>query len=207
LTVASPLKVHLLDSSQPAQLQRWDEFVHACPSATFFHRAGWQDVIRRVFRHDTYFLYAEQGGEIKGVLPLGHVRSRLFGHSLASLPFAVYGGVAAQDEMAAQALESQAQQIAEIRDDWLLKVLGERYRPDLAMVCVGDGPFTMGPEDAAQACRWLGVSHAMPVHYAHNGLVKGVEAGSEFQKALAKVAPGVTSTLAKPGELHRIRIG
>jgi len=113
LTVASPLKVHLLDSSQPAQLQRWDEFVHACPSATFFHRAGWQDVIRRVFRHDTYFLYAEQGGEIKGVLPLGHVRSRLFGHSLASLPFAVYGGVAAQDEMAAQALESQAQQIAE----------------------------------------------------------------------------------------------
>jgi len=88
-----------------------------------------------------------------------------------------------------------------------LKVLGERYRPDLAMVCVGDGPFTMGPEDAAQACRWLGVSHAMPVHYAHNGLVKGVEAGSEFQKALAKVAPGVTSTLAKPGELHRIRIG
>jgi L-ascorbate metabolism protein UlaG (beta-lactamase superfamily) len=88
-----------------------------------------------------------------------------------------------------------------------LKVLGERYRPDLAMVCVGDGPFTMGPEDAAQACRWLGVSHAMPVHYAHNGLVKGVEAGAEFQKALATVAPGVASTLAKPGELHRIHIG
>jgi FemAB-related protein (PEP-CTERM system-associated) len=113
LTVASPLKVHRLDSSQPAQLQRWDEFVHASPGATFFHRAGWQDVIRHVFRHDTHFLYAEQGGEIKGVLPLGHVRSRLFGHSLASLPFAVYGGAAAQDEAASHALESQARRLAE----------------------------------------------------------------------------------------------
>jgi L-ascorbate metabolism protein UlaG (beta-lactamase superfamily) len=88
-----------------------------------------------------------------------------------------------------------------------LKVLGERYRPDLAMVCVGDGPFTMGPEDAARACQWLGVSHAMPVHYAHNGLVKGVEAGTEFQKALGQIAPTVATTVAKPGELHRVHIG
>ena len=112
MTVASPLQVHRLDSSQPAQLRRWDEFVQASPTATFFHRAGWQDVIRRVFRHDTHFLYAEQGGEIRGVLPLGHVRSRLFGHSLASLPFAVYGGVVAQDEAAARVLETQAQHLA-----------------------------------------------------------------------------------------------
>ena len=88
-----------------------------------------------------------------------------------------------------------------------LKVLGERYRPDLAIVCVGDGPFTMGPEDAARACQWLGVSHAMPVHYAHNALVKGVDAGAEFQKALGKIAPTVASTVAKPGELNRIRLG
>lgn len=87
-----------------------------------------------------------------------------------------------------------------------LKVLGERYRPDMAIVCVGDGPFTMGPEDAARACQWLGVSHAMPVHYAHNGLVKGVEAGREFQQALGKIAPAVACTVAKPGEVHSIRI-
>jgi len=112
LTVASPLQVHRLDPGQPAQSRRWDEFVQASPSATFFHRAGWQDVIRRVFRHDTHFLYAEQDGEIRGVLPLGHVRSRLFGRSLASLPFAVYGGVVARDEAAAHALETHAQQLA-----------------------------------------------------------------------------------------------
>jgi hypothetical protein len=33
----------------------------ACPQATFFHRAGWQRILRDVFRHDTYFLYAERG--------------------------------------------------------------------------------------------------------------------------------------------------
>lgn len=88
-----------------------------------------------------------------------------------------------------------------------LKVLGERYRPDMAVVCVGDGPFTMGPEDAARACQWLGVSHAMPVHYAHNGLVKGIQAGTEFQAALKKIAPKVSTNVGKPGELQRIRIG
>lgn len=113
MTVLSLLQVRCLDSSQPAQVQRWDAFVQACPAATFFHRAGWQDVIRQVFRHDTYFLYAEQGGVIQGVLPLAHVRSRLFGHSLSSLPFAVYGGVAAVNDEAASALESEAQRLAE----------------------------------------------------------------------------------------------
>ena len=88
-----------------------------------------------------------------------------------------------------------------------LKVLGERYKPDLAMVCVGDGPFTMGPEDAARACQWLGVSQAMPVHYAHNGLVKGIGAGEEFQRALKAIAPKVKVNLAKPGEVQRIKIG
>ena len=66
-----------------------------CREATFFHRAGWQQVIEDVFRHRTHFLYAERGGRIEGVLPLAHVKSLLFGNALVSLPFAVYGGVVA----------------------------------------------------------------------------------------------------------------
>ena len=81
-----------------------------------------------------------------------------------------------------------------------MRTLGERYRPNLGIVCVGDGAFTMGPEDAARACQWTGVSQAIPVHYAHNGLVRGVEAGEEFKRALANIAPGVTATLLRPGE-------
>ena len=90
----------------------WDEFVLTCPQATFFHRSGWQNIVRDVFHHDTYFLYAEAAGKIQGVLPLAHVNSWLFGNSLVALPFAVYGGVAASHAEAADALELEAQHIA-----------------------------------------------------------------------------------------------
>ena len=69
--------------------------------------------MRDVFGHQPHFLYATQGGQITGVLPLAHVKSMLFGTALTSLPFAVYGGVAALDEDSAQALEAEAQRLAQ----------------------------------------------------------------------------------------------
>ena len=105
--------VHRLQPGDAHRAGLWDAFVSACPTATFFHRAGWQKVLREVFRHETYFLYAEADGRIEGVLPLAHVNSVLFGKSLVGLPFAVYGGVAACNDAAAQALEEEAQAIAQ----------------------------------------------------------------------------------------------
>lgn len=146
LESAGPLTVRLLDPAQAADVARWDAFVQACPTATFFHRAGWQRIIAQVFRHRTFFLFAESGGQVRGVLPLAQVKSRLFGHALTSLPFAVYGGVAATDEAAAQALEARACQLAqelgaehlELRHvqrrhtDWPLQDLYVTFRKDLA---------------------------------------------------------------------------
>ncbi len=90
----------------------WDAYVLAAPGATFFHRAGWQRALHEAFRHDTHYLRAMRGGRIVGVLPLAHVKSLLFGSALTSLPFAVYGGVVADDEDAARALEDEAQRLA-----------------------------------------------------------------------------------------------
>lgn len=106
------LQVLRLDASNPDAARKWDEFVLRCPQATFFHRAGWHRIIRDVFRHPAYFLAAEREGRIEGVLPLAHVKSRLFGNALVGLPFAVYGGVAADTAEAADALETEAQQLA-----------------------------------------------------------------------------------------------
>ncbi len=107
------LKIRRLAPHDAAGAARWDAFVQQCPTATFFHRAGWQTVLREVFRHETFFLQALDGhGRLRGVLPLAHVHSVLFGQSLVGLPFAVYGGVAALDEAAASALEAEAQAIA-----------------------------------------------------------------------------------------------
>src|SRR5436853_2271300 len=91
----SQLEVQRLSLTDSVGADRWDAFVSACPDATFFHRAGWQRILKRVLKHETYFLYAERAGAIEGVLPLAHVKSLLFGNSLIALPFAVYGGVAA----------------------------------------------------------------------------------------------------------------
>jgi FemAB-related protein (PEP-CTERM system-associated) len=90
----------------------WDAYVLASPQATFFHRAGWQRVLRRAFGHRSHYLAAMREGRIVGVLPLAHVKSFLFGSALTSLPFAVYGGVAADDDEAAAALEREAQRLA-----------------------------------------------------------------------------------------------
>lgn len=91
---------------------RWDDFVARCPDATFFHRAGWQQVIEEGFNHPTWYMYAADGDAIQAILPLAHIKSRLFGSTLCSLPFCVYGGIAAIDEEAAQAVDVAAQQLA-----------------------------------------------------------------------------------------------
>lgn len=96
---------------QPEGAARWDEFVMRCPQATFFHRAGWQQVLERAFGHPTWFLYAEVNSRIEAVLPLAQIRSVLFGNKLCSLPFCVYGGIAG-DGQAATALDLAAQQLA-----------------------------------------------------------------------------------------------
>jgi FemAB-related protein (PEP-CTERM system-associated) len=87
---------------------RWDAFVAATPGGTFCHRAGWDRVVRRAFGHKTHFAYTERDGEITGVLPLTEIRSRLFGHSLVSNAFQVYGGPVAIDEASRDALVAHA---------------------------------------------------------------------------------------------------
>ncbi|HYE37939.1 FemAB family XrtA/PEP-CTERM system-associated protein [Methylocaldum sp.] len=90
----------------------WDAFVTECAEASFFHRAGWQEVIERAFGHETHYLFAEEGGRIVGVLPLGHVKSLLFGNALISNPFCVYGGAATETDAARTALERAACELA-----------------------------------------------------------------------------------------------
>ena len=90
----------------------WERYVLACPEATFFHRLGWREILEEVFRHRTHYLVAERNGALCGVLPLAQVKSRLFGHSLVSLPFAVYGGAAADDRAAVAALHAAAVEVA-----------------------------------------------------------------------------------------------
>lgn len=91
---------------------RWDVYVGRAPEATFFHRSGWKTVIEQAFGHAARFLYAEEEGEIVGILPLGHIKSMIFGDSLISTPFCVTGGVVADNDAVRQALEARAIELA-----------------------------------------------------------------------------------------------
>lgn len=99
--------------AQPADSQAWDDFVLQHPQATFFHLFAWQNVIAKAFGHDTHYLLVEGDGIVQGVLPLAHIRSRLFGNALISLPFCVYGGCVANSPVADTKLREAASSLAE----------------------------------------------------------------------------------------------
>ncbi len=106
-----PVLVQLLGSGTEERA-RWDAFVETCPEATFFHRAGWQAILEQCYGKQTWFFYVEEGGQITGVLPLAQMKSRMFGHYLAALPFCVYGGVAATTDTARKLLDQAAEELA-----------------------------------------------------------------------------------------------
>ena len=90
-----------------AEENEWDHFVYAQTDATFFHLSAWRRIIEEVFGHRTHFFLARRGGNIVGVLPLAEIKSILFGHSLISLPFCVYGGSVGNPE-AIDVLDAEA---------------------------------------------------------------------------------------------------
>jgi len=107
--VAGPVTVRHFE---PHDAANWEAFVTQCPHATFFHRIGWREIIEEIFGHRCHYLVAERDGRWSGVMPLAAIRSRLFGHALVSLPFAVYGGAAANDSESVDALNDAAEALA-----------------------------------------------------------------------------------------------
>lgn len=93
------------DSLAPA----WNAFVAAAPGAELYHDYRWRALIAAVFGHASLYLLArDSAGEVRGVLPLVRLRSRLFGDFLVSLPYFNYGGVLADSPSAALALTEAA---------------------------------------------------------------------------------------------------
>ena len=76
-----------------------------------------------------------------------------------------------------------------------MRLIGEWYKPQIACVPIGDH-YTMGPEQAAKACEWLGVKQAIPMHYGTFPVLTGtVEA---FRKSLGPT--GIEVLELEPGK-------
>jgi L-ascorbate metabolism protein UlaG (beta-lactamase superfamily) len=76
-----------------------------------------------------------------------------------------------------------------------MQLIAEIYRPSAACLSIGDH-FTMGPDEAAHACRLLGVKKVLPMHYQTFPLLSGTP------EDLAKLVynQGVEVIRLQPGE-------
>jgi CelD/BcsL family acetyltransferase involved in cellulose biosynthesis len=110
---AADRAVTQMDLADPAHVAAIDAFVLAHPAGTPFHRPAWLRAIQQATGHRAIILASvAPSGRIDGLLPLHHVRSRLFGDALVSTAFAVDGGILAEDARAIPALAAAAQDMA-----------------------------------------------------------------------------------------------
>ncbi len=77
-----------------------------------------------------------------------------------------------------------------------MALIGEVYKPDLALLPVGDH-YTMSPVEAAKAVRLLGVKRVVPMHMGTFPVLTGT--ADQLRDLLADL-PDVTVHALKPGE-------
>jgi L-ascorbate metabolism protein UlaG (beta-lactamase superfamily) len=76
-----------------------------------------------------------------------------------------------------------------------MKLIGEIYRPDVALIPIGDR-YTMGPELASRAAEMIGAKVAIPMHYKTFPILA--------QDASGFRPKGIEVKELKPGETWRL---
>lgn len=118
------MEIRTVQPGDPA----WDEYVARHPEGSIFHGSGWTRSVIEAYRHPAVLLSAQVDGTTKGVLPLFHVKSLLFGSRLVSTAFGVYGGVLADDDRVAASLARAAQDVARDRDARYVEIRSRHAR-------------------------------------------------------------------------------
>lgn len=125
-------EVGLLD---PLSDRRWAEFVDRQAGASVFHTVAWLEALRRTYGYEP-FVVTTCKGELANGLVACHVRSRITGNRIVSVPFADHCEPLGEDSESTRCLLVK---LAEIQASWACKYLEIRphtYRPEI------DSPFT-----------------------------------------------------------------
>ncbi len=78
-----------------------------------------------------------------------------------------------------------------------MSLIGELYRPDIAMLPIGDH-YVMGPKEAAYAAKLIGAPLIIPMHYGTFPALSGTV--DEFVRELEARAPDVSVEALLPGQ-------
>lgn len=99
----------------------WDDYVLNHPKGSLYHHSKWKRIIEETYGHKCHFLMAlemrqdkpeDNSGKVIGILPLVHIKSRLFGNSFVSMPFVDSAGVIADNPDTEDMLIDMAMQLA-----------------------------------------------------------------------------------------------
>ena len=131
------MKVRRADLQDRRDCAAITAFVAASERAQLFHLPQWTRAVEAGCGAPGHYLVCEQGGELRGLLPLSEIRSPLFGNSMVSAGFGVGGGIVAEDFAAAEALGEAAWAMAQQRGCAGLELRG-------GMVPPGPWAFTEG---------------------------------------------------------------
>ena len=82
----------------------WDEFVLRHRDATLCHLAAWQAIVEKAYRLRSIFLLLREGQQVRGILPLVHLRGPLAPNRLVSMPFLDQGGALSDSGEASELL-------------------------------------------------------------------------------------------------------
>lgn len=77
-------------------------------------------------------------------------------------------------------------------------VVGEVYKPDIALLPIGN-VFTMDPHEAAKATNWINPKVVIPMHYNSFPSIK--QDANQFKKLIEKEAPNCETLIPDPLEV------
>ena len=80
-------------------------------------------------------------------------------------------------------------------------IIGDYYKPDIAILPIG-GVFTMGPDEAAYACKLIGSNVVIPEHFGTFPVL--TQDTERFKKQVQKRAPQVKVLGLQPGKKTKI---
>ncbi len=78
-----------------------------------------------------------------------------------------------------------------------MRLIAELYKPDLALLPIG-GYYTMGPREAAYACKLLNVPEVLPMHFGTFPALKGTP--QELEHHLKEFSASCNVLNLKPGD-------
>ncbi|MFC1533117.1 GNAT family N-acetyltransferase [Thermodesulfobacteriota bacterium] len=174
--------LHIEDLSNDPQ--RWSDTLNDFPLAGVGHLHEWGRIISRSYGWKSLYLSAVNGSEIRGLLPLTFLKSKLFGRVLVSMPYLNDGGILSKDPETEKFLWSEA--LAMMKNESMSRIeLRHTKNMKLGIIPRTDKISMITDLSGGEDNVWMGKLHSNVRNKVRKSKKMGVEIkeGPEWLKA------------------------